>query len=223
MAGQAKVYFYVANDTTAFGIALQEYSLVYDRAKNELWSIDVAAGATDTLAGITKTQVNTGGGGSSLWENEDATHIKPKNTKKVNIAHIDPTASAADTPVDTDYFGFWRGAYTWYKVTLANLKTALGLAITAGKTLTVTDNTTLNGGTHSGTNTGDQDLSGLAEDDLNNIDISGLDEETTPDDDDLLVLQKDSDGSIKKVKKSNVGSGGGGGSNVALQVLMRNR
>jgi len=43
---------------------------------------------------------------------------------------------------------------------------------------------------------------------LANIDISGLDEETTPADEDVFVMQQ-VDGTIVKVKKENVGGGGG--------------
>lgn len=78
--------------------------------------------------------------------------------------HTKPPQSgdAADTIVDDDTIPFLQFiGGLWKKTTWANIKTALGLNITATKTLTVTDNTTLNGGTHSGTNTGDQDVSGI--------------------------------------------------------------
>jgi hypothetical protein len=73
------------------------------------------------------------------------------------LSIIDPTATAADTPIAASEFHFWDTVnLLWKYITWANIATALGLAITAGKTLTVTDDTTLNGGTHSGNNSGDQ-------------------------------------------------------------------
>jgi hypothetical protein len=136
-------------------------------------------------------------------------------TPLTDITDLTNSSTVETTITDTWFFQLWVTAKTWKVITYANLKTLLDalyvaaskLIISAGKTLTVTENTTLSGGTHSGNNTGDQDLSGFALKNLSNIDISTLTEETTPANDDLFVMQKVDD-SIVKVKKSNVGSAG---------------
>jgi hypothetical protein len=78
---------------------------------------------------------------------------------QVPIDYINPT-KAIDTLTDASIFAFFKNGF-WKNITWDGIKSALGLSITASKTLTVTEDTTLSGGTHSGTNTGDQDLSGL--------------------------------------------------------------
>lgn len=90
------------------------------------------------------------------------------------------------------------------KVDLSNTD----ISLTASKTLAITNNTTLNGGTHSGNNTGDQDLSGKANTSLNNVNVSTLDEEVTPIATDKLYLQK-ADGSQKQVDFDKFGGGTG--------------
>lgn len=102
----------------------------------------VGDGVTITGAGTIADPFVAVGGGAS-----DITDLTNSSTVKTSIT-------------DSWYFQLWVSAKTWYVVTFTKLKEALGLNITATKTLTVTDDTTLNGGTHSGTNTGDQDLSG---------------------------------------------------------------
>lgn len=57
--------------------------------------------------------------------------------------------------------GITLGAGTGDALKANNLDQFADVAQTAGKTLTITDNTTLSGGTHSGTNTGDQTLASL--------------------------------------------------------------
>ena len=82
--------------------------------------------------------------------NRDALNAHP-------LSAISEDLISTDTPIDASRFHFWDTVNNlWKAITWANLKTVLGLSITATKTLTVTDDTTLNGGTHSGTNTGDQ-------------------------------------------------------------------
>jgi len=186
MAGQAKVYFKVDNDTTAFGIDLQINSFVYDIDKNELWNIDAAAAATDTLTTIAKTQVNTGGGSGDVVGPagaadgnvavfDTATGKKIKDGGRA-LASMPYSGDAADTLADAYTIPLWNTVVSaWKKITWANIQVALN--------------------------------SLFAKKDLSNIDISGLDEETTPADEDLLVLQKVA-GDIKKVKVENVGSGG---------------
>jgi hypothetical protein len=81
-----------------------------------------------------------------------------------DITDLTNSSTVETTITDTWYFQLWVTAKTWKVITYASLKTILDalyvaaskLIITAGKTLTVTDDTTLNGGTHSGTNSGDQ-------------------------------------------------------------------
>jgi len=188
MAGQAKVYFKVDNDTTAFGIDLQINSFVYDIDKNELWNIDAAADATDTLTTIAKTQVNASGAGSgdvvgpagatdgNVAVFDTATGKKIKDGGRA-LASMPYSGDAADTLADAYTIPFWNTvASAWKKITWANIQVALN--------------------------------SLFAKKDLSNIDISGLDEETTPADDDLFVMQQ-VDGTIVKVKKENVGGGGG--------------
>lgn len=102
----------------------------------------VGDGVTITGTGTIADPFVAVGGGAS-----DITDLTNSSTTKTSIT-------------DSWYFQLWVSAKTWYVVTFTKLKEALGLNITATKTLTVTDDTTLNGGTHSGTNTGDQDLSG---------------------------------------------------------------
>ena len=77
------------------------------------------------------------------------------------LSIIDESETATAKPIDASRFHFWDTVNSlWKAITWENVKTALGLSITASKILTVTENTILNGGTHSGTNTGDEDLSG---------------------------------------------------------------
>ena len=151
MAGQAKVYFKVDTDTTAFGIDLQINSFVYDIDKNELWNIDAAADATDTLTTIAKTQVNTGGGSGDVVGPAGATDgnvavFDTATGKKIkdggtlgdaafkNEADIDHDAltnthtippqsgDAADTLADAYTIPFWNTvASVWKKITANNL------------------------------------------------------------------------------------------------------
>lgn len=121
MAGQAKVYFKVENDTTAFGVALQINSFVYDIALNKLWNITQAAAATDTLSTVLKTQVNAGGGGGA----SDITDLTNSSTTQTSIT-------------DSWFFQLWVSGTTWYKVTWDSIKTAL-TALFALKTLSNAD------------------------------------------------------------------------------------
>jgi uncharacterized protein YdeI (BOF family) len=98
---------------------------------------------------------------------------------QVPIDYINPT-KAIDTLTDASIFAFFKNGF-WKNITWDGIKSALGLSITASKTLTVTEDTTLSGGTHSGTNTGDQSSSDFDHNSLQNthnlttdIDFTGI-------------------------------------------------
>jgi hypothetical protein len=81
---------------------------------------------------------------------------------------IAPEKLGTGSSITTKYL---RGDGTWQTIsgggdalTSSNLDQFADVTQTSGQTLAITASTTLNGGTHSGTNTGDQDLSGYVQD-----------------------------------------------------------
>lgn len=80
--GQNKPIFFVPNSSSQFGRALPDSSLVYDKAGNKIYRINVTASNTSTLNSIAKTEVTSQMGGIGTVP---ATNVTVDNTNYTNV------------------------------------------------------------------------------------------------------------------------------------------